>query len=331
MSHVFLVDRIAAFEPYEIEQDRLGEAGFELALDDCHTPEEVIQRADHAEIVWISWRGIVTPEVMDALPSLRLIVRAGVGYDQIDVPAATARGIAVANAPTYGTDDVAEHALALLLAWARRVPQLDHGMRTEGWPRVAQFPIHRLRGQTLGIIGLGRIGTSLARRARGLGLRVLAYDALLGEEELKRRDVEPAAFEDLLAQADYVSVHVPLSNVTRHLINAAALARMKSEALLVNTSRGPVVDEAALVDALRSGQLAGAALDVFEDEPLAPSSPLREFEQVVLTPHAAGYSLEAWNDLRHEMCDTAIDFLTTGWASPIVNPEVRPALRPRLA
>src|SRR5262249_44931499 len=144
-------------------------------------------------------------------------------------------------------------------------------------------------------------------------------------------DVEPASFEDLLAQADYVSVHVPLSDATRHLIDAAALARMKPEALLVNTSRGPVVDEAALVEALRGGQLAGAALDVFDEEPLAPGSRLRELEQVVLTPHAAGYSLEAWNDLRHEMCDTAIDFLTTGWASPIVNPEVRPNLRPRRA
>jgi D-3-phosphoglycerate dehydrogenase len=329
MSHVFLIDRLAVFEPYEIELDRLGEAGYELTLDDCQTPQDVIQRADGAEIIWISWRGLVTPEVMDALPSLRLIVRAGVGYDQIDVAAATARGIAVANAPTYGTDDVAEHALALLLAWARRVPQLDRGMRSERWPAVAQFPIHRLRGQTLGIVGLGRIGSALARRARGIGLRVLGSDPLLGDEEIKRREVEPAAFEDLLAQADYVSLHVPLSDATRHLIDAAALARMKPEALLVNTSRGPVVDQGALLEALSSGQLAGAALDVFEEEPLAPDSPLRSLEQVVLTPHAAGYSLEAWNDLRHEMCDTAIDFLTTGWARPIVNPEVQPTLRPR--
>lgn len=266
---------------------------------------------------------------MDALPALRLVVRAGVGYDQIDVPAATARGIAVANAPTYGTDDVAEHALALLLAWARRVPQLDRGMRTDGWPAVAQFPIHRLRGQTLGIVGLGRIGSGLARRARGIGLRVVACDPVLNADQIKARDVEPTSFEDLLAQSDYVSIHVPLSDATRHLIDAAALARMKPEALLVNTSRGPVVDEAALADALASGRLGGAALDVFEEEPLAPSSPLRSFEQAVLTPHAAGYSLEAWNDLRHEMCDTAIDFLTTSWAGPIVNPQVRPTLRPR--
>jgi D-3-phosphoglycerate dehydrogenase len=156
---------------------------------------------------------------------------------------------------------------------------------------------------------------------------VLAYDPLLTADQIRARDAEPSSFEDLLGQADYVSLHVPLSASTRQLMNAEALARMKPDALLVNTSRGPVVDQAALVDALQREQLAGAALDVFEDEPLSVDSPLRRLRQVILTPHAAGYSEEAWRDLRQEMCDTAISFLTTGWAEAIVNPEVRAALR----
>jgi D-3-phosphoglycerate dehydrogenase / 2-oxoglutarate reductase len=242
MSRVFVVDRHPPLEPYEVEREMLRAAGFDLALDDCQTPQEVIERAADAAVLWITWRGVVTPEVMAALPSVRMVARWGVGYDQIDVAAATAHGIAVCNAPTYGTDDVAEHAFALLLAWARRVPQIDREMHAGIWPSVAQMPIHRLRGSTLGIIGLGRIGSGLAWRARGIGLRVLACDPVHSAEKIRRRAAEPASFEEVLASADYVSVHVPLSAATRHLLDASALARMKPSALLVNTSRGPVVD-----------------------------------------------------------------------------------------
>jgi D-3-phosphoglycerate dehydrogenase len=331
MSHVLLVDPIDVFNPYDVEREQLRAAGFGLSIADCQTPAEVIERAGDVEVIWIMWLAVVTPEVMDALPSLRLIVRWGVGYDQIDVPAATARGIAVSNAPTYGTDDVAEHAVALLLAWAHRVPQMDASMHAGIWPAVSQYPIHRLRGRTLGIVGLGRIGSGVARRARGLGLRVLACDPALTPEDIRARDCEPAAFEDLLAASDYVTVHVPLWASTLHLIDATALARMQPDALLVNTSRGPVIDEPALIEALTSGRLAGAALDVFDVEPLAADSPLRGLPQVILTPHSASYSREAWNDLRQEMCDTAISFLATSWATSIVNPEVRASLRLRNA
>jgi D-3-phosphoglycerate dehydrogenase len=327
MSHVFVVDRHPPLEPYDVERALLGAAGFDLALSDCQTPQEVIAQAGDAAVLWITWRGVVTPDVMAALPSVRMVARWGVGYDQIDVAAATVQGIAVANAPTYGTDDVAEHAFALLIAWARRVPQMDREMHAGGWPSVSELPIRRLRGTTLGIVGMGRIGSSLAWRARGIGLRVLGSDPLLPAEEIQRRGAEPASFEDVLRSSDYVSVHVPLATGTRHLLDATALARMKPEALLVNTSRGPVVDESALLEALDSGKLAGAALDVFESEPLAADSPFRKSPKVILTPHAAGFSREAWNDLRREMCDNAISFLQTGWTSAIVNPEVRANLR----
>lgn len=327
MSHVFVVDRHPPLEPYDVERDMLRAAGLDLALDDCKSPQDVVDRAGDATVLWITWRSIVTPEVMAALPSVRMVARWGVGYDQIDLAAATTLGVAVANAPTYGTDDVAEHAFTLLLSWARRVPQFDRDMHAGIWPSVAELPIHRLRGRTLGIVGLGRIGSSLAWRARGIGLRVLACDPAHSDEEIRRRNAEPLRFEELLGASDYVSVHVPLSSETRHLLDASALGRMQAHALLVNTSRGPVVDESALIEALTSGTLAGAALDVFEDEPLAADSPLRSLSQVVLTPHAAGYSRESWNDLRREMCNTAIAFLTTGWSDAIVNPEVRANLR----
>lgn len=329
MIQVFQVDTSPRLAPYAFEAQAVAAAGGELVVADCETEAEVIEQAQGAEILLLSKRPIVTPAVMDALPRCRLLVRWGVGYDQFDVAAATARGIAVANAPTYCTEDVAEHAIALLTAISRRVIWAHERMRSGTWISP-DGPIHRFGGRTLGIVGCGRIGSAVARRARGLGLRVIAYDRYRPATELEALGVIPVSFEELLAEADYLTLHVPLTAETRGLIDATAIDRMRPEVMIVNTSRGPVIDETALAEALAGGRLAGAALDVYASEPLSPESPLLGLEHVVLTPHAAAFTQESMVALREEMCRTIADWIRASWASPVVNPEVRERLRPRV-
>jgi len=324
---VFQIDPTETLAPYTYERAAIAAAGGELVVGDCLTPEDLIAQAGDAEILLLSWKKIITPAVMEALPHARLIVRWGVGYDMVDVAAATAHGIAVANAPTYAVDDVAEHTLGLLLCCVRQLAWFHQRMRQGEWNSPLGHAIHRMRGRTLGLVGVGRIGAAVAWRARGLGLRVVAYDPGVHAESLQALGIEPCSFDEVLGQADYLSVHVPLSAATHHLIDASCFAKMRPGAIFLNTSRGPVVDEDALVEALASGQLGGAGLDVFEQEPLAKESPLRNLEQVVLTPHTAAYSVESWQALREEVCATVHAWFTTGWAPNIVNPQVRPTLR----
>lgn len=323
------LDPLPSFMPYDVEREAIHAAGGAFVVGNCETEEDVLAQAQDAEILLVSWKSIVTPRVMDGLPKCRLIVRWGVGYDMIDAAAATARGIAVANCPTYATEEVAEETIAFLLNGARRVMWFHERMRAGQWPNALAHPIRRVRGQTLGIVGLGRIGSAVAWRARGLGLRVIAYDKYVADDVIRGKGVEPRTFEQVLAESDFVSVHVPLTAETRRLIDAAAFARMKPGVFFINTSRGPVVDEAALVEALGSGRIAGAGLDVFEREPLPPDAPIRQAEYAILLPHKAAYSQESWHALRLEVCDTVAQWIRDGWASAVVNPEVRAKLRAR--
>jgi D-3-phosphoglycerate dehydrogenase len=327
---VFQIDPTDTLAPYTYERAAIAAAGGELVIGDCLTPEDVIAQAGNAEILLLSWKKIITPAVMEALPHARLIIRWGVGYDMVDVAAATAHGIAVANAPSYAVDDVAEHTISLLLCCVRQVAWFHQRMQQGEWSSPLGRTIHRMKGRTLGLVGVGRIGAATAWRAHGLGLRVIAYDPGVSVESLQSLGVEPCSFDEVLGRADYLSVHVPLSAATHHLIDADVFAKMRPGAILLNTSRGPVVDEAALVAALASGQLGGVGLDVFEQEPLAKESPLRHMEQVVLTPHVAAYSVESWQALREEVCGTVENWFTTGWAPNIVNPQVQPVLRRKL-
>lgn len=327
---VFQVDPFGPLAPYTYEREAIAKAGGELVIGECDSEADVIAQAGEAEILLLTWKSILTPTVMSALPRVRLMIRWGVGYDMIDAVAATERGIAVANAPTYATEEVAEQAIALLMASARRVGWFHDRLRQGGWPAARSNPIYRMNGRTLGIVGLGRIGTATAWRARGLGLNVIACDPALDDGTIRARHAEPRSFDQVLAESDYVSVHVPLSPATRGLIDAAALAKMKPGAILVNTSRGPVIDEPALIAALQSGHLGGAGLDVFEVEPLPTDSPLRTMEHVVLTPHMAAYSEASWHGLRVEMCETVTEWIRDGWSKAVVNPQVRSRLRPRM-
>ena len=324
---VFQVDTNPDLAPYTVEQGILGAAGGRIVLGECRTEDEVIERAAGCEVLWLQWGPNITRRVMEALASLRLAVRWGVGFEQMDLDAATDLGVAIANSPGYGTDDVAETAMALLLTVSRRTAFHHEQMLHGAWPASIPGSVHRLRGRTLGLIGSGRIGSSVARMAAGFGLRVIGHDLVRTPAELAAAGIEAVDMDTLLVTSDYVSLHVPYTPGTHHLVDAALLTRLKPGAILVNTARGKVVDTAALIDALANGHLAGAGLDVFEQEPLPADSPLRSAPNVVMTPHVAGFSVEAFADLRAEMCRTTIEFMATGWAGTIVRAISRPRFR----
>ena len=260
----------------------------------------------------------VGADVLDQGPELRVVGRAGVGVDNIDLHAATERGVAVLNAPAGNTVSAAELTMALMLACVRGVAAADASMRAGEWAR-SRFQGAELRGRTLGLVGAGRIGGTVASRCRAFGMRVVAHDPYLTEERAAELQVERATLDEVIAAADVLSLHVPLTEATTGLIDADALARMKEGAFLVNVARGGVVDEAALADALASGHLAGAALDVFACEPLEADSPLRSAPNLVLTPHLGASTDEAQELVATEIAEAVRAALAEGDLSRAVN------------
>ena len=284
--------------------------------------EEVIERARDADALITSFSP-VTRRVMEALEGLKVVVRTGVGYDVIDVPAATELGVVVVNIPDIWVREVANHALALMLAWNRQVVTLDREIRAGTWSgRVPGASVGALHGETVGVVGLGNIGSAFARRVAALETHVIGCDPYVDDARFRALGVERVDLLALAARADYVSVHTLLNDETRGLIGEAFLRRTKPTASLINTSRGPVVDEAALVRALQEGRLAGAALDVFEHEPLAPDSPLRRMSNVILTPHAAYFSTAAVAQVPRRCGEEVARVLTKERPLHVVNPEV---------
>ena len=294
----------------------------ELRVLQCRTPKEVADQAGDADVL-INQYVPITAEVLDALARCRLVVRYGVGVDNVDVEAATARGVWVANVPDYGRDEVADHTLALALTVLRGVVVLDRSVREGRWDLEAARPLRRLATLTYGVIGCGAIGSAVARRAAGLGMAVLGYDV---EGVASDPPIQRVPLEELLASADLVSLHAALTPDSHHLIDAAALARMRPSAFLVNTARGGLVDAAALLAALDAGALAGAALDVLEGEPPDELGwKLARHPRVVVTPHAAWYSEEAFHTLKTEVAREALRVLEDGRPrSPVNQPAGRP-------
>jgi D-3-phosphoglycerate dehydrogenase / 2-oxoglutarate reductase len=245
----------------------------------------------------------VTDEILAALPACKIVARVGTGLDSIDLDAAARRGIQVTYVADYSVDEVSAHAIALLLSWARRIPQYLDLVRAGQWNSVGAGTIRRLTEQTLGVAGFGRIGQAAAGKARGLGLRVLVCDPYRSGDDIRAAGCEPASWDTLLAESDFISLHVPLTPDSEHLIDAAALRAMKSSAVLINTARGALVDEAALAAAISAGEIAGAALDVLATEPPAADSPLLADPRVLITPHGAWYSTEAQRDVAVRACE----------------------------
>ena len=235
----------------------------------------------------------ITSWVMDAAPNLKVIGRIGIGTEQIDISAARARDIAVVNAAGAQASAVADHALGLMLCLARKIVQGDTALRSGQWPTPASLVGHDLTQKTLGVIGFGAIGRALASRVRSFDMSVLAFDPYISPERIAALGGAPSDLPTLLASSDYISIHVPLTSETTKLIGREELRYVSPDAYVINTSRGSVVDEAGLIEMLQHGEIAGAGLDVFENEPLASDSPLLQMNNVVLTPHIGGWTVEA--------------------------------------
>jgi D-3-phosphoglycerate dehydrogenase / 2-oxoglutarate reductase len=291
---------------FEVEK-RIGLRGDELAsaLKGC---EGLIVRSETK----------VTADLLDKATSLRVIGRAGVGVDNIDVPAATIRGIVVMNAPDGNTITTAEHTLALLISLARSVPQANSSLKSGLWERK-KFVGVELQGKTLGIVGLGRIGRVVASRARAMGMIIVAYDPFIAPEQARDLEIELAPLADVYGRSDFLTVHTPLTAETRGLIDAEVLQRMKKGARIINCARGGLVDEDALCQAIKSGHIAGAAIDVFSQEPPALDNPLLSLDEVIVTPHLGASTTEAQEGVAFTVAEQMKDFLLTGALRGAVN------------
>jgi D-3-phosphoglycerate dehydrogenase len=291
---------------------------FELVVRPGLSGDELADAIGAADAVLVRSATKITRASLAKADRLKAIGRAGVGIDTIDVDAASERGIPVLTAPAGNTISAAELTMALLLAVARKVPAADRSMKAGEWDKKS-FNGFELYGKTLGLVGAGRIGGQVAKRARAFGMSVLVYDPYLGIERARELDVELASLEDVIRKSDVISVHVPLTDATAGLIGPAQFAMMKPSALLLNVARGGVVDEAALLTALQEKKLAGAALDVYESEPLPKDSPLRTLPNVVMTPHLGASTAEAQQNVAIEIAEAVRNCLAEGDLSAAVN------------
>ncbi|MBM3600180.1 MAG: C-terminal binding protein [Alphaproteobacteria bacterium] len=298
----------------------IADAGIDLVIGQCHTEDDAIRLGRDADAV-INQHCPITDRVLASWPLCRGVVHFGKGVDNIDVDAATRRGIWVTNVRDANWDEVSNHVLSLILAWSRGLIAFDRSVRDGKWSYRLAIPRHRLAGQTLGIIGFGDIARLLASKAHALGMKVLAY-ARHPPEGIAH--VTFVTLEDLMYRADFVSVHVPLTRETAGMIGAREIALMKPGAFLINTARGGVVDQMALVEALRAGRIAGAGLDVTDPEPLAMDDPIRELDNVILTPHVAWYSEESREHVTVEAAREVVRILRRQQPRSPVNPGVVP-------
>jgi len=302
----------------DIEAELLAAIGARLEVAPTGSEAELVAMVAEADAILTCFRH-VTPAVVRAGRQLRVIGRYGVGVDNIAVETATELGIPVTNVPVYCTDEVAEHALALLLALARGVVAYDASVRAGGWDIATAMPLHRLAGSTLGVVGFGQIGQAVAKRARAMGMTVLVASRSATLDDVAPFDAELSDLDDLLRRSDAVSLHVPSTAETHHLIDADRLALMRRSAFLINCARGAVVDLDALAAALRAGRLAGAGLDVFEPERLPVDHPLVGLPNTVLTPHVAFYSEESIAELQRQATQNVVDVLSGRVPANVVN------------
>lgn len=298
------------------------QAGVELRLAQARTHDEVVAAAAGAAGLVVQYAEI-TAAVVDALPGLRVISRYGVGVDSVDVAAASARGVVVCNVPDYGTEAVSDHAIALALSASRGIARLDRGVRAGRFDLEAIRPVPQVRGSVFGVVGLGRIGHATALKARGLGHDVVGFDVLAPAGATEYHGVPTAPLEEVLRRADVVSLHTPLTDATHHLVGARELALLRPTAVLVNTSRGGVVDTEALVVALREGRLRAAGIDVHEDEPVPLGHPLTQLDNVVLTPHLAWYTEESYTELKRRTLENVVEAIAGRAPRNVVTEETR--------
>ena len=320
MSSPLVVITDSNLPAHEVEESVLIPAGFRVARADCRTESDVIEATQEADALIVQWAPI-TSRVLDGLDRCRLVSRLGIGLDMIDVGAATQRGIAVSNTPDYCTEEVAAHTIALALSISRGLSSLEGSLRRGDWAVAPNTPlVRRPSSAVFAVLGFGRIGSRVAEIAAAIGFDVVIHDRFVSDDEIRSRGFRPAGLEEALSAAHIASLHTPLTDDTFHLVGVDELELMGEQSFLVNTSRGELIDEAALARALEHGVIAGAGLDVFEDEPLAAESPLRTAPNLQLTPHAAWYSEEALAELPRCAAENVVTFFATGEAAAVVNP-----------
>ncbi|MCP8615288.1 phosphoglycerate dehydrogenase [Salirhabdus salicampi] len=293
--------------------------------------EELISMIGDYDALLVRSQTQVTREVFQAAEKLKVVGRAGVGVDNIDLDAATEHGVIVVNAPDGNTNSAAEHTIAMLMSLARKIPQAFYALKQKKWDRKSHVGVE-LRDKTLGIIGMGRIGAEVAYRAKGQRMNVIAYDPFLTKEQAKKMGINYGTFDEVLEVADFITVHTPLLKETRHMINADAFRKMKDGVKMINCARGGIIDEDALYEAIVAGKVAGAALDVFEEEP-ATDLKLLELQQVIATPHLGASTVEAQENVAIDVSKDVINILQGGPAQnpvnlPSVSPEVMKEIEP---
>jgi len=301
----------------EIERKILKDINLELVLSNCHTENEVIEVAHDADGI-INQCAPMTRRVIESLKKCKIIARYGVGVDNVDVKAATEYKIIVANVPDYCVDEVSTHAMALILACARRITLLDNKIREKKWDFSLAMPLFRTKGKVLGIFGLGNIGREVAQKALGFGFKIIAYDPYASRVN---SGVKLVKFSELLSNSDFISIHSSLTNETRHSFGENELKGMKKTAYLINTARGPIIDAKALYQALKKRWIAGVALDVMEKEPPDWENSLLKLDNLIITPHVSFYSEESYIELKTKVAESVLSVLKGELPRAIVNPQ----------
>lgn len=316
---VYVTDyEYATLEPEKRELNKIGAI---MIPKQCKTEEDVIRECKDASGL-IDQYAPITRKVMESLPDLKVVGRYGVGVNTIDVDAATELGIQVLNVPDYCMDEVSNQAISLMLACHRKLNILNSQVHHNGWDYKIAKPIHRLQGQTLGLLGFGRIPKMVAQKAKAFGLNIIAYDPYVTPEVGLQYNVTILPLKDVLQKADIISVHVPLTKDTENLLNEQTLSWMKPEAIVINTSRGPLIDEKALYHALKDKKIGYAGLDVTVQEPIQEDNPLLTLDNVIITPHVAWYSEEAELELKTKVAQGVADVLSGKNAKYLVNRDV---------
>jgi D-3-phosphoglycerate dehydrogenase len=319
MPHPLIAVSDSVFPNLNPAREVLSRIGGELLLAEGPTLEDIMQVARDADALLVTYAK-VTDGMIAQMTRCRIIARFGIGVDNVDIPAATKAGIVVTRVPDYCIDEVSDHTMALLLALARKIPFANARAHAGRWEMPAVVPIYRLRGSILGLVGFGRIPQLVAPKAKAFGLKVMSYDPQVSQETMNRIGVEKVDFSELVSVSDHISIHAPLVPETNRLFNADVFCRMKPTAYLINTARGPIVDEQALAQALDWGQLAGAALDVLSQEP-PWASPLFGRDNVILTPHMSFYSAESLIELQRKASEEVVRVLSGEAPLNPLNPE----------
>jgi D-3-phosphoglycerate dehydrogenase len=297
------------YENVDNERKIVEEAGFALEVYNSKEKSDVISAVREADAVIVQYADI-DEEVISHMEKCKVIIKYGIGFNNIDTKAASKKSIYVCNVPDYGIDEVANHAIAMIMALAKKLITIDGALKKGDWSYDSIIPLYRMAGSTLGLVGLGRIPMSVAKKMKGFDMEILAYDPFVDKKLAEENGVKLVDFDTLCTKSDFISVHCPLNDDTLHLFNKDVFDKMKETAYLINTARGPVINEADLIEALKAKKIAGAGLDVFEVEPITKDNELLNLENVIATPHIAWYSEQAINSVQSKAAIEAVNVIS---------------------